>query len=226
MHQNGKVLKMLNIGIVDDNKQLLEILTYDLTKNYDIEITLTANNGYGFLKELESRKDIPEIILMDVEMPRMNGIEAVEIAKKEYPEITFIMLSVVDDEDVLFKAIKAGAGGYFLKEEPLESMVQKLEDVQLNGSVPFSPAMASKVLNLAKWAVPPVKTSEEQELTDREKEVLALLSEGMNSNEIGEKLFISFHTVRKHIRNIYLKLQVSTQAEAVKEGFLRRWLGF
>lgn len=217
---------MLNIAIVDDNKELLEILSHDLAKDFDIEVILTAQNGQDFLKKMYQTDKYPQIVLMDVEMPRMDGVEAVLLGKEKFPEVIFIMLSVVDDEDVLYKAIKAGAQGYFLKEEPIESIVQKLEDVIENGSVPFSPAMASKVLNLAKWSVPPVKTPEDKQLTSREQEILELLSEGLNSNEIGEKLFISFHTVRKHIRNIYMKLQVSTQAEAVKEGFLRRWLGF
>jgi len=217
---------MIRLAIVDDNRELMEIMSQDLTSQGEIEVVCTAENGHDFLQKMKSLKKLPEMVLMDVEMPKMDGVMAVQLAKQQYPEITFIMLSVIDDEDILFKALKAGAEGYFLKEEPIQNILDKLNEVQECGYIPFSPAMASKVLNLAKWSVPPAKQSSKEQLTKREIEILELLAEGLNSNEIGERLFISFHTVRKHIRNIYLKLQVSTQAEAVKEGFLRRLLGF
>jgi DNA-binding NarL/FixJ family response regulator len=217
---------MVHIGIVDDNSELLDIMSNDLTSNGDIDVVCTAEHGIDYLAKLKLLQKRPEIVLMDVEMPRMDGVETVQKAKALFPEITYIMLSVIDDEDVLYKALKAGAEGYFLKEEPIHHIVEKLKEVQKIGHIPFSPAMASKVLNLAKWSVPPAKETADEQLTNREIEILELLADGHTSNEIGEQLFISFHTVRKHIRNIYLKLQVNTQAEAVKEGFLRRVLGF
>lgn len=217
---------MIKVGIVDDNRELLEIMSHDLTSQGEVEIVCTAENGQDCLQKLKSLKTLPDIILMDVEMPRMDGVQTVQLAKADFPDITFIMLSVIDDEDILYKALKAGAEGYFLKEEPIQNIVEHLKEVQECGHIPFSPAMASKVLNLAKWSVPPVKQDKDEQLTDREIEILELLAEGLTSNEIGDKLFISFHTVRKHIRNIYFKLHVKSQAEAVKEGFLRRLLGF
>lgn len=216
---------MIKLGLVDDNKELLDLLSFDLDKVKDFEIAIKSENGEQFLREIKALENKPHIVLMDVEMPKLDGISTVQIAKAMYPDIYFIMFSVMDEEETLFKAIRAGAHGYILKEEPIDRIITQLKDVIENGSVPFSPIMATKALNLVKWSVPP-STGESDQLTDREIEILELLSDGFNSNEIAEKLFISFHTVRKHIRNIYDKLQVRTQAEAVKKGFLSRWLGF
>ena len=216
---------MIQLGLVDDNSQLLELLSFDLSKVEEFNIVLKAANGEDFLRKVRSLDVVPDIILMDVDMPRMNGIEAVGEGKKLLPNTYFIMFSVMDEEETLFKAVRAGAHGYILKEDPIDRIITRLKDVMEFGTVPFSPAMATKALNLVKWSVPPVN-EEEQILTDREKEIMQLLSDGKNSNERADELFLSFHTVRKHIRNIYDKLQVSTQAEAVKKGFLKRWLGF
>ena len=218
---------MISIAIVDDNYRMLEVLKHDLTESGKIEVSFTAGDGIEFLKKVEQTDKLPAIVLMDVEMPKMDGIAAMHSALERYPELRFVMLSVIDDEETLYEAIKAGAHGYLLKEETTEGIIQKIEDVAGNGAVPFSPKMAVKVLDLAKSSAPPVhEETEEPELTDREIEILELLADGLTSNDIADELFISFHTVRKHIRNIYSKLQVSTQAQAVKQGFLRRFLGF
>ena len=216
---------MIQIGLVDDNEQLLELLSFDLGKVNDFNVVLKASNGEDYLRKAKRLEVQPDIVLMDVDMPRMNGIEAVRAGKKLSPNTHFVMFSVMDEEETLFQSVRAGAYGYILKEEPINIIITRLRDVMEYGSIPFSPAMANKALSLVRWSVPPV-SEDDDILTKREKEILKLLSDGRNSNEIADDLFLSFHTVRKHIRNIYDKLQVKTQAEAVKTGFLKRWLGF
>ena len=216
---------MINIGLVDDNEQILELLSFDLGKVEEFNVVLKASNGQDFIRKAKQCETKPHLVLMDVDMPRMDGIEAVKEGKQILPHTYFIMFSVMDEEETLFKAVRAGAHGYILKEEPIERIISRLKDVMEFGSIPFSPLMANKALNLVKWAVPPISEKEEV-LTNREKQILEMLSDGKNSNEIADELYLSFHTVRKHIRNIYDKLQVKTQAEAVKKGFLKRWLGY
>lgn len=217
---------MVKLAIVEDSIQFRELLNDNLKRQEEISLLFGCENGQEFLNCAEKEKELPDVVLMDVEMPVMDGIEAVEIAHKKYPNIIFIMFSVVDDEETLYKAISAGASGYLLKEEPTDSIAKHIVEAKEHGSVPFTPRMAKKAMEILRSAPVPVKTKENPILSEREIEVLQHLAEGKNSTEIGELMFLSYHTVRKHMSNIYAKLQVGSKAEAVKIGFRKRWLKF
>ena len=138
---------MIQIGLVDDNEQLLELLSFDLGKVDDFNVVLKASNGEDYLRKAKRLEVQPDIVLMDVDMPRMNGIEAVRAGKKLSPNTHFVMFSVMDEEETLFQSVRAGAYGYILKEEPINIIITRLRDVMEYGSIPFSPAMANKALS-------------------------------------------------------------------------------
>lgn len=215
----------IKVAIVDDKSQNRISLAEKIKFSDDIEVMLTAANGADFLDQLKELQiaQRPQVILMDIEMPVMNGIEAVHIGKQLYPEIKFLMLTVFDDDDKIFEAIKAGADGYLLKDEKVAAIIDCIQQLVEIGGAPMSPRIARKALdllmhkgfekNVAKDV--PGKT-EMYLLSERETEVLQLLVDGYNYRSIAEKLFLSTHTVRKHIANIYDKLHVTSKAQAIK----------
>ena len=150
-------------------------------------------------------------------MPVMDGIKATELVKNRYPHIKVIMLTVVDDDECVFKSIQAGANGYLLKEIDAEKLYKSIIEVT-EGGAPMTPSIALKTLNLLRkpnFNLDKKEDLEEIKLTKRETEILVQLSKGLNYNAISENLIISPSTVRKHIENIYKKLQVHSKMEAV-----------
>lgn len=206
----------LKICIAEDNYFLVKTIKEKLSFFDDISIKFHANNGAELIGKLEENHNI-DVVLMDIQMPIMNGIKATEIVKNKYPQIKVIMLTVVDDDECVFKAIKAGANGYLLKEINAENLHQSIIEVT-EGGAPMTPSIALKTLNLLR---DPSSLNSEKEavntikLTKRETEILLQLSKGLNYNNISENLIISPSTVRKHIENIYKKLQVHSKMEAV-----------
>jgi DNA-binding NarL/FixJ family response regulator len=154
---------------------------------------------------------------MDIEMPNCNGIEATQIIKSKYPQIKIIMLTVFDNDENIFNAIKAGADGYLLKEVNPKELHQGIIET-LNGGAAMNPSIALKTLKLLRNPIDfEQKTDEDIKLTTREVEVLEQLSKGLNYNVIAGNLFLSPSTVRKHIENIYTKLQVHNKLEAIQK---------
>ena len=183
----------------------------ELKKSIIIGIALAELIG-----KLEENHNV-DVILMDIQMPEMDGIKATELVKNKYPQIKVIMLTVVDDDDCVFKAIKAGANGYLLKEINAENLYKSIIEVT-KGGAPMTPSIALKTLNLLRNPnLLDAKPDEQEEikLSKRETEILIQLSKGLNYNDISENLIISPSTVRKHIENIYKKLQVHSKMEAV-----------
>ena len=206
----------LKICIAEDNYFLVKTIKEKLSFFDGISIKFHANNGKELIDKLEENHYI-DVILMDIQMPKINGIEAKEIVKSKYPQIKIIMLTVVDDDDCVFKSIKAGANGYLLKEIDADNLYKSIIEVT-EGGAPMTPSIALKTLNLLRN--PNLQNSIPQEtetikLTKRETEILIQLSKGLNYNAISENLIISPSTVRKHIENIYKKLQVHSKMEAV-----------
>lgn len=217
----------IHIAIVDDKQQNRASLKERITRTGEIEVLFTAVNGEDFLqqmKELKSEK-LPACVLMDIDMPVMNGIEAVSKATEMYPGICFLMCTVFDDDDKIFEAIRAGAVGYFLKDEKIENLIQGIKDVLEIGGSPMSPRIARKALNLLMNAKVEVSKPEEDDsnLSEREKEILKLMVEGHDYKVVADKLFISPHTVRKHIANIYQKLHVTSKVQAVRLAMKKKW---
>jgi len=181
----------------------------------DLDFKFKGNNGAELIGKLEVNHNI-DVILMDIQMPEMDGITATEIVKTKYPHIKIIMLTVFDDDENLFRAIKAGANGYLLKEIDAENLHKCILEV-MNGGAPMTPSIALKTLKLLRnpLSLNKNKELEQIELTNRETDILEHLSKGLNYNEIADNLIISPSTVRKHIENIYKKLQVHNKMEAV-----------
>ncbi len=206
----------LKICIAEDNYFLMKAIKEKLSFFEDISIKFTGNNGAELIGKLEENHNI-DVILMDIQMPVMDGIKATELIKNKYPHIKIIMLTVSDDDEDVFKSIKAGANGYLLKEIEAENLHNCILEV-VNGGAPMTPSIALKTLNLLRN--PDFISSKSEEiddvqLTKREIEILMQLSKGLNYNEISDNLIISPSTVRKHIENIYKKLQVHSKMEAV-----------
>ena len=153
---------------------------------------------------------------MDIEMPKMNGIEATELVKNKFPHIKIIMLTVFDNDENIFKAIKAGADGYFLKEVNPQELFNGIQDT-LSGGAAMTPSIALKTLKLLREPMVFETENEEIILTNREIEVLEQLSKGLKYQIIAENLFLSVGTIRKHVENIYNKLQVHNKLEAVQK---------
>jgi len=220
----------VRIALVDDKRIVRNTLAEQISYYKEITVVFQANDGSEFLENMKAlAADMrPQVVLMDIEMPVMDGIEAVTIAKEVYPDTHFLMLTVFDDDDKLFEAIKAGATGYLLKDEKVSSIVKAITEIIFEGGVPMSPRIARKVLGLLRNppddAAPVAENEEESHtLSTRELEILNRIVDGLNYQQIGERLFISPHTVRKHIANIYEKLHVSNKASAIKIAIRKKW---
>ncbi len=212
---------VIRVGIVDDHKATVASLKEVLSYSPRIDVVLTAKSGHELLSKmkLSSTVNLPDIVITDVNMPGMNGIEVVRHGKALYPSVKFLMLTVFDDADTLFEAIKAGASGYLLKDERASVILSHLESLVEDGSAPMSPRIAKKSLELLALSPKPVSGSEIVELeglSSREKDVLYLLVDGLEYKEIANKLSISPHTVRTHIANVYDKLHISSKAQAIR----------
>ena len=206
--------KIIKTVIVDDNTFLIKAIQEKLSFFDDIQIKFTALDGSDLLTKISNNHNI-DVILMDIDMPILNGIEATEIIKNKYPHIKVIMLTVFDNDENIFNAIKAGADGYLLKEVEPKTLYEGIIDT-LNGGAAMNPSIALKTLKLLRNPIDLDNKKEEEiiKLSAKEIDVLEQLSKGLNYINIAENLFLSPATVRKHIENIYTKLQVHNKLEA------------
>jgi DNA-binding NarL/FixJ family response regulator len=214
---------MIQIAIVDDKQPNRVSLSEKLSFVTDINVLFLAANGEDFLEQMKAQNPTPEIVLMDIDMPVMNGIEAVNIASEFYPQTKFVMLTVFDDDDKIFEAIKAGAIGYLLKDENIDRIVDAVRQIVEFGGSPMSPRIARKALQLLMNAKVEAKQKEDTILSNREMDILKGLVEGLDYKGVADKLFISPHTVRTHITKIYQKLHVSSKTQAVMLAVKNRW---
>jgi len=210
-------MKKIKIALAEDNQRLATAFREKLSLFNDlIDFRFYAVDGVELLKHLEQEPDV-DVILMDIEMPRMDGISATAEVNKKYPKIKIVILTVFDDEDKIFRAIQAGASGYLLKDEPARMIVDGIKTIR-DGGAPMSPIIAAKTLGLLRN---PDSAQEPEEkldvsLTKREVDVLEQLSQGLDYQKIAAALFIAPATVRKHIENIYEKLHVHNKMQAVQ----------
>lgn len=204
---------MIKIGVAEDNSALAKAIAENIDMNEELQLRFIAANGEDLLKHLQN--DTADIILMDINMPEMNGIEATRKVKALYPEIRIIMLTVFDDTENIFQSILAGATGYVLKDEKPSKLYAAIEEA-MEGGAPMSPAIAQKALRLIRGDNSTNSDAgQKSDLSKREIEIIELLSTGIDYHKIAEKLFISPKTVRKHIENIYQKLQAHNKVEAI-----------
>lgn len=214
------------LAIVDD-KQINRQTVKDKINAYaEVQLLLEAKNGKEFLQKLKQTEFKPQVVLMDLEMPELNGIETIRIAAAAYPDIKFIVLTVFEDNDKIFEAIKAGASGYLLKEDSAVNIIDAITNVIEYNGMPMSPSIARKAIDmLAKIpALPATEGGVETALSEREMEILKELVSGKNYKTIGEKLFISPLTVRKHVSHIYEKLHVNNRTQVINIAYKNKWV--
>lgn len=218
-------IEMTKIAIVDDHLALLDRLETDLEKGEYAKIIFQAQNGLACLNLLASLnpETIPDIILMDISMPQMDGIEATRQIQARYPAIQVVMLTATDEDDKIFEAIRAGAKGYLLKTESAETILRAIEEVRQGGTY-LTPSIARKTLNFLhgtfKGSEPNASNAPKKDkelITPRESEILHLLSKGLTYQNIAQKLSISLGTLKKHTYNIYEKLQVENKTQAINK---------
>lgn len=214
----------LQIGIVDDKMGNRNLLHDKLMRHGQFKITLTATDGKDFLDKMQQTGESlrPQVVLMDLEMPGMDGVAAIAAGSTLYPDVKFVVLTIFDDEEKIFKAIKAGAYGYLLKDESMATIGDMLCQMHESGAGPISPGIAYKILQLVqKKEITPLPNIDHNssnnffDLTEREKEILALLVKGFLYKEIGAHLYITANTAKKHVMNIFHKLHVNSRAQAM-----------
>ncbi len=214
----------IRIGIVDDKAINRNTIGNKIKQFDDLDLCFSAVNGKDCLDQLNGLPlgKIPQVIFMDIEMPEMDGIQAISLAKPLYPGLFFIVLTIFDDDDKIFEAIKAGASGYLLKDENAEALHNAITNVIIYGGAPMSAAIARKAMDLlSKASLPEVSNQKDSDaitsvLSQREKEILQHTITGYDAKRIGEITGISVLTVRKHIANIYQKLHVNSKAQAMR----------
>lgn len=203
---------MISIGIVEDNRQIAEHLESILQSFDGFDVLFTANNGKILLEQLQTIQ--PQLLIMDIQMPEMDGISAVKAVKEKYPELKIIMHSVLNNDDAIVESIFLGANGYILKSEKPQKLIEAIQDV-MDGGAPLTPGVAQKLIKYLQFQPPPTEKKITYNLTERETEVLGMIAEGLSYKLIADRIFLSTKTVGKHIENIYTKLQVTNKMEAV-----------
>jgi len=211
-------MKDLRVTIFEDNRSLREGLYKLIDGTPGFICSGAFANCNNLVKDIEATS--PDVILMDIEMPGMSGIEAVRIAKEKYPDVKILMETIFDENDKIFQSICNGAEGYILKNTPPAQILSAIKEIY-EGGAPMTPGIASKVLKMFKNR-PAEINSEQFNLTDREKEILKCLVDGMSYKMIADTCFISADTVNGHIKNIYKKLQVHSKSEAVVKAIKRK----
>lgn len=202
--------KAVRVGIIEDKRELREGLM----------MLINGTPGYRCVQASRSmeealvkvRLELPDVMLVDIGLPGMSGIEGTKILKERYPSLLIVALTVFDDDDNIFAALCAGASGYVLKKTPPARLLENLKEL-VSGGAPISPEVAARVIKLFKNYTPPVGAK--TRLTQQETEILKLLVEGHNYKTAAAELDITSNTVAFHLRNIYQKLQVHSKSEAV-----------
>lgn len=213
-------MSAIRVTIFDDNKRFRESMAMLFETTPGFELAGSYPDVLNVLANIEQSR--PDVVLMDIDMPGINGISAVGSIREKYTELPVIMLTSFDEDDKVYQSICAGAMGYLLKNTLPPKLIEAVTEVY-QGGAPMTPSIARKVM--LHFQQPAAPTSNEYNLSDREKEVLAQLVKGLSLKMIADELFVSRETVKTHIKNIYAKLHVSCAAEAVAKTLKQRLLG-
>ena len=209
--------QLIRTTIIEDQKDLREALStlIDYTPGF------TCTGAFRSMEEAIARikHDVPDVVLSDIGLPGMSGIEGIKILKESYPNLVILMLSVYDDDERIFDALCAGASGYLLKHTPPLKLLDALKEA-VTGGAPMSPEIAMKVIKLFRDIRPPERV--DYELTPHETRLLKLIVEGHNYTTAAEELGVKFSTIKFHMQNIYDKLQVHSKSEAVSKALRDR----
>ncbi len=211
----------LRIAIFDDNKNIRDSIKMLLQTEPEFEVVGVYCHVLDVIEDIKESN--PDVVLMDIEMPGMTGIEAVKLIKQGFPQIQVLMQTVFEDDDRVFDSICAGASGYILKNHINTKLLESIREVQYGGS-PMSPSIARKVLSKMQQIPQFVRPEEapDYHLTAREKEVLLCIVNGLAYKMIADQLNISYETVRSHVKKIYEKLHVASLTEAVAKAINQR----
>ncbi len=205
---------MISIGIIEDIKDLREPLFEFISSRDEFLCNIAVESVEKFLEEL-SKNDVPiDVILLDIGLPGISGLNAIKLIKDKLPDVSIIMLTVFDDSDRIFAAIQAGAVGYLVKNTPLDKIKQSIVDTY-NGGTSLSPEVARKVLEF--FDKP--KNNIESPLTEKEKQIVACMVDGQSFKMIAANLGNTLDTIKSHAKNIYKKLQVNSKAEVIAKSF-------
>ena len=221
---------MIRVAIVDDNQINRITIKEKLAPYQDVKLIFEAINGEDYFDKLNliSKEQYPHVVLMDLEMPILDGIVTIATASVKFPEIKYIVLTIYEDDDKIFEAIKAGASGYLLKEDKAVNIVEAITNVVEYNGIPMSPAIARRAMELLREAPKPIssitESTVENQLSDREMEILKEVVKGYNHHEIAEKLFISPNTVRTHVNNIYKKLHLNSRSQVMNLAYKNKWI--
>jgi len=202
---------LIRVAIFEDNKHLRE--TYEILLSISDQTQCVGSFPDGRNAVAKLKNTACDVILMDIEMPNVNGIEATTAIKKEFPQIHILIQTAFFDDEYIFHALCAGASGYLLKSTKPEGIIDAILEVVSGGS-PMTPSIARKVIDLFKSNVQ-IRQTSEYNLTNQEKKVLQLLVDGKSYKMIATELFVSIDTIKSHMRNIYAKLHVHSGTEAV-----------
>lgn len=204
--------KKINIWVVEDNLRYRKSLAGLINSTDGMQCPKSFISAEDAIESL-AKDSVPEVILLDIGLPGMNGIEGIEKFKQLSPTSLIVILTIYDDNDKVFDALCAGASGYMLKDSSPEKIIEAIKEV-LAGGAPMNMKIAHKVLELFSQFK---KKKSDYGLTDREKEILQLMVEGLTKQQIADKIFLSFHTVNTHLKNIYTKLHVNSISGAVSK---------
>ena len=219
----------MKIGIVEDHFINRKIIKEKILPYEDIHIVIEAENGNNFFDLMKNlrKEDYPQVVLIDLEMPILDGISTISLSSIRYPSIKFIVLTIYEDNDKIFDAIKAGASGYLLKEDKAINIVDAIANVIEYDGIPMSPAIARRAMKLLSGITQNNNTLEKIEdyqLSSREIQILKEIVGGNNHADIAEKLFISPNTVRTHVNNIYKKLHLNSRAQVISLAHKNNWI--
>jgi DNA-binding NarL/FixJ family response regulator len=223
---------VFKVAFAEDNRVNRNTFLQKIKGDPAIELVFESQDGNDFLEQLQglAHHKLPQVVFMDLEMPGMDGVAAIRIAKTLFPAIHFIVLTVFDDDEKIFEAIRAGASGYLLKHEPSAVLKESIESVMESGGAPMSPAIARKALQLLSNTAPvakvdsPANDSLPETVTEREFEILKHTVNGWDAKRIASELDLSVLTVRKHIANIYQKLHVNSKAQIITLAHKNKWV--
>jgi DNA-binding NarL/FixJ family response regulator len=215
-------VKTIRVVLADDHAVVREGTRQLLERESDISVVGEASNGAEAVQLVETLQ--PDVVVMDVRMPGMGGVEATRIIKERFPSVEVLVMTAHEDDEFVFALLEAGASGYLLKTAPVRELIRAIHEVA-EGQSALDPVIARKVVRqLTGGATRSKQQVTYESLTEREQEVLELLAEGKTNKEIAEALVISDRTVQTHLSNIFSKMEVGSRTEAVLEAIRRGWL--